>query len=105
MDDGRETANIHSALPLVSSSRSCLGWAPQKLWNQCRQTISQIHRLGDKLNLRRLKARAACGYDYRPGLQGRAHKDAVDAAFGIQIQVVCRIDFAAVIAAAPNAGS
>src|ERR1035441_151739 len=70
-----------------------------------RQTVNGLNRLGDDADLTGPQARTI-GRDCNCASRtGGTDGYAVDAAFGIQVEVVCGIDLAAIVAAAPDARS
>ena len=64
--------------------------------------VANRHRLGLDGNGLPFNAWTACGDENLPRRQRRTDRDAIDAAFGIQVEIVGGIGLAAVVAAAPN---
>src|ERR1039457_486196 len=78
---------------------------PQMLLHKGRQAVDYLDRLGDDLNLCGFQTRTA-GRDCNCACRkGGTDGHTVDPAFGTQVEIVCRIDLAAIVAAAPDSRS
>src|ERR1019366_8871097 len=78
---------------------------PQLLRHKGRQTVDYLNRLGDEPDLSGLQTSTAGRYCDRAGRKSGTDGNTIDPACGIQVEIVGRIDLAAIVAAAPDPGS